>query len=281
VYRPHQSGLNRETGRQPIDWYSRAVTQSQPGSSHRRQTIWIVLPAYNEETDLPVLLTRVEESMLEANLQYRIVIVDDGSKDRTLEIARSAAERMPIHIEVHSENMGLGATIRDGLLTACQMADPKDILVTLDADNSHTPELVLRMVRQIREGHDVVIASRYQRGSHVRGVPLARRVLSYWGGMLFKVVFPIHGVRDYTSGYRAYRAELLQSVVSDAEHPFFDQDGFQVMVDILLKLRRVTGVIFGEVPLILRYDLKSGASKMDVGATMQNTLKLMVKRRFE
>ena len=137
------------------------------------------------------------------------------------------------------------------------------------------------MVRQIREGHDVVIASRYRRGSHVRGVPLPRRILSYLGGILFKLVFPIKGVRDYTCGYRAYRAELLQSVVSDNQRPFFDQDGFQVMVDILLKLRRIPGLIFGEVPLILRYDLKSGASKMDVGATIGNTLRLMVKRRLQ
>lgn len=245
-----------------------------------RQTIWIVLPAYNEETDLPVLLDRIEDSMLEANLDHQIVIVDDGSTDRTLEIARDTARRMPIHIETHETNMGLGATIRDGLLTACRLADPRDIIITLDADNSHTPELVLRMVRQIREGHDVVVASRYQRGSHVRGVPVLRRILSYWGGALFKLVFPIKGVRDYTSGYRAYRAELLQSVVSNSERPFFDQDGFQVMVDILLKLRLRPGLIFGEVPMILRYDLKSGASKMDVGATIGKTLRLMVKRRL-
>ena len=252
-----------------------------PRPPRRRQTIWIVLPAYNEETDLPVLLGRIEDSMLEADLEYQVLIVDDGSTDRTLQIAQEAANRLPIHIESHASNQGLGATIRDGLLTACRMAEPRDILITLDADNSHTPELVLRMVRQIREGHDVVIASRYQRGSHVRGVPFLRRVLSYWGGLLFKVVFPIKGVRDYTSGYRAYRAELLQSVVSNNEQPFFDQDGFQVMVDILLKLRRIPGLIFGEVPLILRYDLKSGASKMDVGATIGNTLRLMVKRRLQ
>ena len=249
--------------------------------ARQRQTIWIVLPAYNEETDLPPLLDRIEDSMLEADLTYQIVIVDDGSTDTTLEIIRAASARMPIRVEIHDVNQGLGATIRDGLLAACDLAAPKDILVTLDADNSHTPELVLRMVRQIREGHDVVIASRYQRGSHVRGVPFARRVLSYWGGLLFKSIFPIKGVRDYTSGYRAYRADLLQSVVADAETPFFDQDGFQVMVDILLKLRRNPALIFGEVPLILRYDLKSGASKMDVGATMQSTLRLMLRRRFE
>ena len=257
------------------------MTSETSATSRRRQTIWIVLPAYNEETDLPLLLDRIEDSMVEADLLYHIVIVDDGSTDRTLDIAREAASRMPIHIELHETNLGLGATIRDGLVTACGLADPRDILVTLDADNSHTPELVLRMVRQIREGHDVVIASRYRSGSHVKGVPFLRRVLSWWGGLLFKAVFPIKGVRDYTSGYRAYRAELIQSVVSGTDRPFFDQDGFQVMVDILLKLRRVPDLIFGEVPMILRYDLKSGASKMDVGATIGNTLRLMVRRRLE
>jgi dolichol-phosphate mannosyltransferase len=242
---------------------------------------WIVLPAYNEEQDLPLLLSRIEESMAESGLGYKVLIVDDGSTDRTLEIAEEAAQRLPLIVEKHEHNEGLGATIRDGLLRACELADPKDVLVTLDADNSHTPELVLRMVRQIREGHDVVIASRYQRGSHVRGVPFIRRLISYWGGLAFKLLFPIKGVRDYTCGYRAYRAAVLQEVVNSAEKPFFDQDGFQVMVDILLKLRRNRDLIFGEVPLILRYDLKSGISKMDVSATARNTLKLMLRRRFE
>ena len=71
----------------------------------------------------------------------------------------------------------------------------------------------------------------------------------------------------------------MQQVVADSGAGFFDQDGFQVMIDILLKLRRNHDLIFGEVPLILRYDLKAGASKMDVGATIVNTLKLIVRRR--
>ena len=99
------------------------------------------------------------------------------------------------------------------------------------------------------------------------------------GAVLFKIMFPIPGVRDYTCGYRAYRAGLLQEVTA-ADPGFFDQDGFQVMVDILLKLRRNRDLIFGEVPLILRYDLKEGSSKMDVGATIVSTLGLMWRRRF-
>lgn len=242
--------------------------------------VWIVLPAYNEERDLPSLLERVAEATDEAGLRFEILIVDDGSTDRTHEIAELWADKLPLQVRGHPGNMGLGATLRDGLEWACQLAQPSDVIITLDADNSHTPELILRMVRLIREGHDVVIASRFTRGSRIRGVPVHRRVLSRLAGILLKIIFPIRGVRDYTSGYRAYRAGVLQKVTSQ-DPSFFDQEGFQVMVDVLLKLRRDPDLIFGEAPLILRYDLKEGASKMDVVGTTKGTLRLMLKRRLE
>ena len=251
----------------------------QPTANRRRQHIWIVLPAFNEAQSLPRLLEGIEDSMAEAGLVYRILLVDDGSDDGTAEIAEDAARRLPLLLERHPVNMGLGITIRDGLMKASELADPRDILVTMDADNSHTPELILRMVRLVREGHDVVIASRYRTGSRVRGVPLLRRFLSYWGSWLFRLVFPTPGVRDFTCGYRAYRAEVLQGVIAADGAEFFDQEGFQCMVDILLKLRR-QDLIFNEVPLVLRYDLKEGASKMNVGRTARNTLSLILKRRL-
>ncbi len=249
-------------------------------SERRRQHIWVVLPAFNEERSLPPLLEAIDESMFEAGLTYKVVVIDDGSSDRTFEIAREAGERLPLIVERHPVNKGLGMTIRDGLVMAARLADPKDLIVTMDADNSHSPELIQRMVRLAREGHDVVIASRYRPGSRVRGVPLLRRILSYWGGWLFRVVFPIPGVKDYTCGYRAYRAALMQRVIERDGQEFFDQEGFQCMVDILLKLRREPDLIFGEVPLVLRYDLKEGASKMRVLRTIRNTLGLMLERRM-
>jgi len=252
---------------------------TQPRNQGRKK-VWIVLPAYNEERDLPHLLDRIDEAMDDAGLRFELLIVDDGSTDRTAEIAEMWANKLPLQIITHPENQGLGATLRDGLEWACQLAQPSDVIITLDADNSHTPELIIRMVRLVREGHDVVIASRFTPGSRVRGVPVHRRILSRVAGLLLKVLFPIRGVRDYTSGYRAYRAGVLMDVTS--ENPrFFDQEGFQVMVDVLLKLRRNPDLIFGEAPMVLRYDLKEGASKMDVLATTGGTLRLMLKRRFE
>lgn len=250
-------------------------------SSLARSRVWLVLPALNEAHSLPPLIGRIEEAMFEANLEYRIVFVDDGSTDGTAEIMRSASERLPALVVTHVTNLGLGAAIRDGLLEAAAHAEPRDIIVTLDADNTHTPDLILRMVRLVREGHDVVIASRYRPGSRTRGVPFSRRFLSFGASLVLRSLFPTPGVRDYTSGYRAYRAEVFQRVIKETGNGFFDQDGFQVMVDIILKLRRNSDLIFGEVPLILRYDLKADASKMDVGATIKNTLKLVARRRMQ
>jgi dolichol-phosphate mannosyltransferase len=149
----------------------------------------------------------------------------------------------------------------------------------MDADDTHTPGLILRMVRHITEGCDVVIASRYQPGSRTIGVPWSRRLLSYGASILFRVVFPTPGVRDYTCGYRAYRADAIQDAVSHYGQDFLNQDGFQCMVDILLKLR-TRHLIFGEVPFILRYDQKEGGTKMRVWRTVRQTLSLLVARRL-
>jgi dolichol-phosphate mannosyltransferase len=244
-----------------------------------RRTVWVVLPAYNEAANLGPLLERIDDALTEEQLSYAVLVVDDGSTDGTYEIAVDASSRYPVMVERHPENQGLGATVRDGMLAVCEKGGDRDILITLDADNTHTPGLIARMVRMIREGHHVVIASRYRPGSRVRGVPVLRRSLSRGASLMMRLLFPIKGVRDYTCGFRAYDLKTLRSAVERSGPGFFDQDGFQVMVDILLKLRQEPDLIFGEVPLILRYDQKEGDSKMDVGATIRKTVKVVARHR--
>jgi dolichol-phosphate mannosyltransferase len=244
-----------------------------------RSKIIAVLPAYNEEANIGKLLTRISNSMNEAGLSFEVIVVDDGSKDRTREILDKYAERLPLRICSHPVNMGLGAAIRDGLQTAVDCAREDDIIITMDADETHSPGLILRMGRMIQEGFDVVIASRYQPGARVLGVPLHRRMVSYFASSLFRILFPTPGVRDFTCGYRAYRAGALKKAVEHFGPAFVDQTGFQCMVDIILKLRTMD-LIFGEVPMLLRYDLKGGDSKMRVFRTAKNTLLLLARRRF-
>jgi dolichol-phosphate mannosyltransferase len=219
--------------------------------------VLVVLPAYNEEANIGALLERIDESMAESGLDYQVIVVDDGSRDRTFEVLSEYAARVPLTVSRHQVNQGLGVTIRDGLLLASQVAAKNDIVITMDADETHTPGLILRMVRMVREGHDVVIASRYQPGARVYGVPLFRRFISYAASWIFRILFPTQGVKDFTCGYRAYRGSVLTAAVSRFGSQFVEADGFQCMVDILLKLRKMD-VIFGEAPMILRYDLKRG-----------------------
>jgi len=238
----------------------------------------ITLPAYNEARTLPALLGAIRQSMQENGIEYRVVIVNDGSTDDTAAVANSLAGEMPITVIEHGENRGLGEAIRTGLLGALEGADPRDIIVTMDSDNTHTPGLIARMVRGIREGNDVVIASRYRQGANIRGVPRYRRILSFAARIIFGLVFPTPNVRDFTCGFRAYRAEMLARAFDEYGDEFVAQSGFSCMVDILLKLRRM-GAIMSEVPLILRYDQKFGSSKMMVMRTIAETLRLVVSRR--
>jgi len=239
----------------------------------------VTLPAFNEEATLAPLLRAIQESMGENRIEYQVVVVDDGSTDGTAKVAAELAREMPVTLVEHEVNRGLGESIRTGLVQAMGAAQERDIIVTMDADNTHTPALIARMVRGIREGNDVVIASRYRPGARVRGVPRYRRVLSWCGMWVFRSLFPTPNVRDFTSGYRAYRAGVLQQAFATYGEDFVAQSGFSCMVDILLKLRCLDAIM-SEVPLILRYDLKVGVSKMLVVRTTLDTLRLALSRRF-
>jgi len=241
--------------------------------------IWIVLPAYNEEIALPHLIDALVEDLTDEKREFEILIVNDGSQDRTAEVATAYSGKAPIRIFNNGTNKGLAETLRSGLLEAVKIAAKDDIVITMDADNTHPAGLVLRMVRLIREGNDVVIASRYRNGSYVKGLSLYRRFLSCGGSWLCRILFPIRGVRDYTCGYRAYRVTVLSELMSRYGEDFISEKGFAAMVDILLRLREQQ-LIFAEVPLILRYDLKPGLSKMNVPKTIKETLSLLIRRRF-
>jgi len=261
-----------------------AADSNQPGAERppwrsRPRKILVVLPAFNEEADLGRLLERIDNDMHEDGVPYEVILVDDGSTDGTLRVVEKYAEQMPIRLHRHAENQGLGATIRDGLQLAVSVCGEADIIVVMDADNTQTPGLIRSMTRLVKEGSDVVIASRYQPGSLVVGVPFHRRLLSGIASILFRLAFPIAGVKDFTCGYRAYRSSVLKAAFDRYGDDLVSEEGFQCMVDLLMKLRKMD-LVFREVPLILRYDAKEGASKMKVMQTILRTLGLMWRRRF-
>jgi dolichol-phosphate mannosyltransferase len=242
-------------------------------------TIQVMLPAYNEANALPQMLNDLDATLGQRGIAYHVTVVDDGSSDNTAAIVRDAAQRLPVELVSHPRNLGLAAAMRTGLEHVADCSGEDDIVITMDSDNTHPIGLMPRLISMIREGHDIVIASRYQHGSRVLGVPAFRRMTATVAGMLFKLLFPIQGVRDYTCGYRAYRVSAIRKGIATYGDRFITEEGFSCMVDLLLKLSRLN-LICGEAPMILRYDLKFGESKMPVGKTITSTLRLALRRRM-
>ena len=224
--------------------------------------IYIFLPAYNEEEALGILVKRFDEELKGAGEPYRVVVVDDGSRDRTAEVARELAKIYPLDLLQHSTNMGLGQTMIDGLEYAAAKSSPEDFIVTLDCDDTHDPKYVHPALQKIKEGYDLVILSRYQAGGGERGLSFVKSFLSKGAGFFLKVFFPIKGVKEYSCGYRVFRASALKKALE-----FFKKDfvrlphmGFVVTPEILIKFRMMDFRIT-EVPFVLNYDRKPGVSK--------------------
>ena len=244
-------------------------------SSDTLPPVAIVLPAFNEERDLPALLENIRVKLADSGLNWKVIVVDDGSADRTAEIATEAAQIMPLRLIRHGVNRGLGEAIKTGLTEAVTCAD---VIITMDADNSHDPIYIPQMVRALGGGADLVIASRFQKGSVVAGVPWYRQILSYGCFLLMKTLVPFRNVRDYSTGFRAYRAATLGRLIHRTGGRLVEESGFVCMLELLLKLRAI-GARAIEIPYTLRYDLKQGVSKMRVFRTVRRYLSVVQRFR--
>ena len=235
--------------------------------------IWVGLPAYNEEVTIPALFPRFREVFPGKEARYCILLYNDGCTDRTVEETLAWRDRLNVEVIGRDENMGLGQGLRSLIAHVVRHGKPEDVLFMMDCDDTHHPRQLAAMLAAFEAGHDVVIASRYRSGARIAGVALHRRLLSLGAAVLLKLIHPCRGVLDYTCGYRGYRVELLQRAVARYGDALVRERGFACMVELLLKLNRV-GARMCETPIDLRYDLKRGASKMDVGG---NTLRLLRK----
>lgn len=229
--------------------------------------LYILLPAYNEEKDIGLLMQRIRVAMNEPEVRYHVLVVNDGSTDRTAQLVVACQGEMPVELIEHTVNQGLGKAMLSGLRRAARMLRDEDVLVTMDADNTHDPLLIGRMALEIQSGADLVIASRYEKGGQEIGLSAVRSLLSRSASVLLKFFFPIRGARDYTCGFRAYRGKALRRAYQVYGDRLVEERGFTCMAEILIKLR-VVGIRVVEVPLVLRYDLKSGKSKMKVLRTI-------------
>ncbi|CAB4889057.1 MAG: glycosyltransferase [Actinobacteria bacterium] len=211
--------------------------------------ILVIIPTFNELESLPVILDRVRESMPEAH----VLVADDNSPDGTGRLADEFAHRDPnIHVMHRLGKEGLGAAYLAGFAWALQQG--YDVVVEMDADGSHQPEQLPRLLEALRDA-DLVLGSRWVQGGGTVNWPKSRQFLSKGGSLYTRVLLGIP-LRDVTGGYRAFRADALRKLDL---HEVASQ-GYCFQVDLAWRAsQRNLKVI--EVPITF-VERTAGSSKM-------------------
>jgi dolichol-phosphate mannosyltransferase len=247
--------------------------------SRRIHRVFVGLPAFNEEIAINRLLAKYQRLLDAHPHKFTILVYDDGSTDRTLEVATAWQSRLPIVLLGTKDNRGLGAGLRALVHYVTMHAGPDDALIVMDCDDTHDPSQIPEMINAAERCGDVIIASRFCKGAVSVGIPRCRRLTAYGAMLLLRTIHPIAGVLDYTCGYRLYRVALLQRATEFFSGRFVTEPGFASTAELLLRLNCMKPHV-SEIPLRLRYDLKPTASKMKVGRHIWHLLRLAIVWRF-
>ncbi|MFX1537032.1 MAG: polyprenol monophosphomannose synthase [Promethearchaeota archaeon] len=180
--------------------------------------VCIIIPTYNEAENLPKLVGALEEELQKEDL--RIIIVDDNSPDRTAEIA----EKLDQHYEniiIHRRlrKLGIGSAIHDGLKIALSFPDC-EYVVTIDADLSHNPKDVQRLLSEA-ENADLVQGSRYMKDGGVIGWSSFRMAVSYAANLLCRLLFRTQ-LHEHTSNFRVYSRRCSEMITANLHCEHYD-----------------------------------------------------------
>jgi dolichol-phosphate mannosyltransferase len=220
-------------------------------SDGERGPAWLVLPTYEEATNIERLVAAAREKLPG---DACVLIVDDNSADGTGEIAaRLAAEEENVHFLHRPRKEGLGPAYIAGFRYA--LAHGAGLLIEMDADFSHDPAYLPRLL-EAAERADLVIGSRYVPGGGVGDWGAARRAISQGGSTYARFVLGIE-VRDLTGGFKCFRREVLEAIDLDA----IRSRGYAFQVEVTYRAIQL-GFRVVEVPIVFR-DRQAGSSKMN------------------
>ncbi len=205
--------------------------------------IEIIIPTYNESKNLPVLIPLIFKVLKENKIKAGVVIVDDNSPDGTSNAAQDLGKKYPVKVIVRKKDRGLAKSVFDGIKQTTG-----SIIGVMDADLSHPPEIIPKLIKEIENGADISIASRLVEGGGTERWPRARQINSYIATLLAK---PITNVKDPMSGFFFFK----RGVVKDYN---LVPRGYKILLEILAKGNYKKVV---EVPFIFK-DRTVGESKL-------------------
>jgi dolichol-phosphate mannosyltransferase len=182
----------------------------------------LVVPTYNERENITPLVERIHKSLSDYN--YELIVVDDNSPDGTSELARSLASKYPVKVIVRTNEHGLASAVVAGFNQA-----KGEILGVIDADLQHPPELIPALIKAVRDGADVAIASRYIKGGGIEGWTIKRELISKGAKIPANILLSsARKVKDPLSGFFLFKKQVIKGAV-------LSPTGYKILLEVLVR----------------------------------------------
>ena len=220
----------------------------------KKPSVAIILPTYCEAGNIGNLIREIKGLMRDS----LILVIDDSSNDGTASIVESLqTEYSNILCFKRPSKLGLGTAITDGFNVVLSLRNPPDYIITMDADYSHNPQSLPKLLGSAQLGHDLVIGSRYMKNSRIVGWPIIRRLISRVANFLASTMVAMQ-IRDCTSGYRCYSRNYIETVV---EH--LHSQTYEIQIETV-KQALIRGFKVKETSITFE-NRKKGKSKLTKG----------------
>ncbi|XP_014209993.1 probable dolichol-phosphate mannosyltransferase [Copidosoma floridanum] len=220
----------------------------------------ILLPTYNEMDNIPIMIWLLVKHMNELQVLYEIIIIDDGSPDGTLHMAKQLQNLYgsdKIVLRPRNKKLGLGTAYKHGILHATG-----EFIVIMDADLSHHPKFISEMIRKQKEcNYDIVTGTRYIQNGGVHGWDFKRKFISRGANFISQLLLRPN-VTDLTGSFRLYKKKVLENLISSCI-----SKGYVFQMEMIIKAKHF-GYSIGEVPISF-VDRLYGESKLGGSEILQ------------
>jgi dolichol-phosphate mannosyltransferase len=237
------------------------------GNLNINSEIGVILPTYCEASNIGRLIEEIEN----LNLSISILVIDDSSPDGTIDVVRKMQKKYDnILLFVRPTKLGLGTAITDGFKVFLSLKNPPKYIVTMDADYSHNPRDLPRLISALRCGCDLVIGSRYCRGGNTVDWGIMRLAVSRVANLIASLVVGAK-LCDYTSGMRCYSLNLTRSIIGELH-----SQTYEIQIETI-RQAHIRKFRIKEVPITFT-NRKKGKSKLTFNEINQFILHIFLKQ---
>lgn len=247
--------------------------------------IKIIISALNEAANLNKLLSNINCELKKFTTDFEIILCLDGTNDDSLAVIEDLQKDIPIKTLPLTNQKGLGYAYKRLFLHIIETAQDDDIVISLDADNTHSAAQIQEMMTYFQKNNlDFLVASRFCQDSVIKGFPLYRQAISKITSLALQIIFAVKKIsgdnlKDYSSGYRIYSAKALKNLSVKYGDDFVREKDFIYTCEILINLARVKARI-DEIALDYNYGEKVGKSKLNILRNANGLLKLIFRLKF-